>query len=95
MNGTVVNVPTKKKGKTQYVLTIVAATIFCGLAFLEPSIRGTALWFFFFWSCFVVWMSVLKLRKLIHGTGWVFPRTNDVLLVAISIEVGFYLWFSR
>ena len=86
---------TKRQGKFQYVLTVVAATILYSLSLLDPSIHGTESWVFLVWSSFIGWVSVLKLRNLIHGTGWVFPRTNIVLLTAISIETWLYLWLSR
>jgi hypothetical protein len=37
----------------------------------------------------------LKLRNMIHGTGWVFPHTNTTLAWVVPIEVLLYLWFSH
>jgi len=81
--------------RVPYVLGIVAATLGYGLSLLEPAIRGPKLWAIFLCASFAVYVSVLKLRNLIHGSGWVFPRTNTVLLVAIVIEVWLRLWFSH
>jgi hypothetical protein len=62
---------------------------------LEPMIRGLKLWAIFLCAAFAVWISILKLRYLIHRTGWVFPRTNAALLSAVVIEVWLHLWFSH
>jgi hypothetical protein len=62
-----------KHRKIPYLLGIIAAMLGYGLSLLEPSIRGPKLWAIFFCAGFAVWISVLKLRNLIHGTGWVFP----------------------
>ena len=35
------------------------------------------------------------MRNLIHGGGWVFPRTNTALLTAVVAEVWRHLWFSQ
>lgn len=85
----------KKHPKVPYVLGIVAAVLGYGVSLLEPSIRGPKLWVIFLCAGFAVWISDLKLRHLIHGTGWVFPRTNAVLLMAIAAEMWMHLWFSR
>jgi hypothetical protein len=45
----------------------------------------------FLGGSFAVWISVLKLRSLIHGVGWVFPRTNNILLAAITVEVWLFI----
>lgn len=81
--------------KSLYVLGIVGALLGYGLSLLEPAIRGPKLWAIFVCASFVVWISVLSLRNLIHGTGWVFPRTNLTLLPALTLEVWLYLWFSN
>lgn len=85
---------TKEHGKSPYVMGIAAAILGYGLALLEP-LRGPKLWAIFFCAGFAVWVSVLKLRNLIHQTGWVFPRTTTALLTALAIEVWLYLWFSH
>jgi len=84
-----------KHRKIPYLLGILAAMLGYGLSLLEPSIRGPKLWAIFFCASFAVWISVLKLRNMIHGTGWVFPRTNTILLTAVVIEVWLHLWFSH
>ena len=84
-----------KQRKIPYLLGIIAATLGYGLSLLEPSIRGPKLWAIFFCAGFAVWISVLKLRSLIHGTGWVFPRTNTALLTTVVVEVWLHLWFSH
>jgi len=84
-----------KHAKAAYVLAIIAAILGYGLSLLEPSIRGPKLWAIFFYASFAVWISVLKLRNVIHGRGWIFPRTNTFLLTAIVVEVWLHLWFSH
>jgi hypothetical protein len=88
-------VPQKKDRKSAYVMGIAAACIFFGLALLEPSIRGPKSWVIFVCGSFAVWISVLKLRNIIHGTGWVFPRTTSALLIALTVEAWLFLWFSH
>lgn len=88
------NLATKRR-KVPYLLGIIAAMLGYGLSLLEPSIRGPKLWAIFFCASFAVWISVLKLRNMIHGTGWVFPRTNTALLTAVVAEVWMHLWFSH
>ncbi len=56
-------------GKSPYVLGICVATLGYGLSRLEPAIRGPKLWAIFLCASFAIWISVLKLRRLIHGTG--------------------------
>ncbi|HEY3824989.1 MAG TPA: hypothetical protein VGL82_10535 [Bryobacteraceae bacterium] len=85
----------KKDRKIAYVMGIAAAILFFGLALLEPSIRGPKSWVIFLCASFAVWISALKLRNLIHGTGWVFPRTTSALLIALAVEAWLYLWFSH
>jgi hypothetical protein len=87
--------PQKATRKSPYALGIAAALLGYGLSLLEPSIRGPKLWAIFIFAGFAVWISVLKLRNLIHGTGWIFPRTNAALLTAVVIEVWLHLWFSH
>jgi hypothetical protein len=81
--------------RSPYILGIIAATLLYGLSLLEPAIRGPKRWAMFLCASFVVWISVLKLRKLIHGTGWVFPRTPTALLMALAAGAWLYLWFSH
>jgi hypothetical protein len=85
----------KKDRKSAYVMGIAAAMLFLGLALLEPSIRGPKSWVIFLCASFAVWISVLKLRNVIHGTGWVFPRSASALLIALAVEGCLYLWFSH
>jgi hypothetical protein len=75
------------------MFVIVVATLGYGLSMLEP-IQGPKLWAIFFCASFAVWVAVLKLRQLIHGSG-VFPCTNTVLLTAVVAEVWLHLWFSH
>jgi hypothetical protein len=84
-----------KQRKFPYLIGIVTAMLGYGLSLLEPSIRGPKLWAIFSCASFAVWVSVLKLRNIIHGTGWVFPRTNTSMLAAIVAEVWLHLWFSH
>ena len=85
----------RKKQKLPYVIGITVATLVYAVCLLEPSIRGAKLWVIFCLSSFAAWISVLKLRNLIHGTGWIFPRTNTVLLLVVVVEVWLHLWFSH
>lgn len=84
----------EKAGKSAYVLGIVIGIWGYVLSALE-SIRGPKLGVMFVCCSFVIWISVLKLRYLIHGKGWFLPRTNTTLLFAISLELFLHLWFSH
>lgn len=84
-----------KHQKTPYLLGMITAILGYALSLLEPSIRGPKLWAIFLCAGFAVWISGLKLRNLIHGAGWVFPRTNTALLTAVAAEVWIHVWFSR
>jgi hypothetical protein len=87
---------TTKEKKVPYVLGIAAATLTYGVSLLEPRIHGPKIWIIFFICAgFAVWISVLKLRKILHGTGWVFPRTSTFLLWAVGVEIWLHLWFSH
>ena len=81
--------------KIQYVLWIVGAFGLYALSLLEPSIKGPKLWAIFCCMGFAISISALKLRRLIHGTGWVFPRTNTVLAWVIPVETLLFLWFTH
>jgi len=85
----------RREKKIPYVLGIIAATLAYSVSLLEPSIHGTKLWAIFSLSSFAVWISVLKLRNLVHGTGWIFPHTNTVLLWVVVVVVWLHLWFSH
>lgn len=85
----------KKQQRIPYVIGMAAAVLAYGLSHLEPSIQGPRLWLVFILSSFAVWISVLKLRNLIHGVGWTFPRTDTALLMTIVVEVWLHLWFAR
>ncbi len=95
MNEDASSLSQKKDRKSAYVMGISAALLFLGLALLEPSIRGPKSWVIFLCASFAVWISVLKMRNIIHGTGWVFPRTTSALLIALAVEAGLFLWFSH
>jgi hypothetical protein len=73
---------------------IAVATLLPGLSCLEPRIRGFKLGLIFLLSGFAALISVLKLRSLIRGRGWVFPRTEAALLTTVVIGVWLHLWFS-
>ena len=85
----------KKNRKVQYVLWMFVAFGQYVLSLLDPSIRGPRLWLIFLCSGFASSVSALKLRNLIHGTGWVFPRTNTILIWVIAVKTWLYLWFSH
>ena len=80
--------------KSPYILGIIGGVILYGLARLEP-LHGPKLWIIFLCSSFMAWVSALKLRNLIHGTGWVFPRTDTVLLATMTLGIWLQLWFSH
>ena len=84
-----------QNSKTQYVLWMLGAFGLYALSLLDPSIRGPRLWIIFSCMGFATSISALKLRRLIHGSGWVFPRTNAILMWVIPIETLLYLWFSH
>jgi hypothetical protein len=86
---------TTKEKKVPYVLGIAAATLTYGVSLLEPRIHGPKIWIIFICAGFAVWISALKLRKILHGTGWVFPRTSTFLLWAVGIEIWLHVWFSH
>jgi hypothetical protein len=86
--------PLTQVRKSPYFLGIFGGILWYGLALLEP-LHGPKLWTIFLCGSFAVWISVLKLRSLIHGVGWVFPRTNSVLLAAVTVEVWLFIWFSH
>jgi hypothetical protein len=81
--------------RSPYWMGIVAAIIGYSLALEEPAIRGIKLWAIFVCASFTVWICVLKLRNVIHGTGWVFPQTTTAILFALSLEAGLHLLFSH
>ncbi len=85
----------KKSSRVQYVLWMLAAFICLALSLVEPSNRGPKLSLIFFCTGFASSISALKLRNMIHGTGWVFPHTNTTLAWVVPIEVLLYLWFSH
>jgi hypothetical protein len=85
----------KRAHKVQYVLWILVAFLWYALSLLDSVIRGPKLWVIFSCAGFASSVAALKLRNLIHGTGWVLPRTNTVLTLLVSIETLFFLWFSH
>jgi hypothetical protein len=92
---TQIQVKEGSRRKGRYILVIATATLGYGLSLLEPAIRGLKIWAIFLCASFAVWVAVLKLRQRIHEAGWVFPRTDTVLLTAVVVEVWLYLWFSN
>lgn len=84
-----------KNHKLQYVLWTIGALGLYVLSLLEPSIHGPMRWAIFCCMAAATSISALKLRYLIHGTGWVFPRTNTLLMWIVPIEALLYLWFSH
>jgi hypothetical protein len=81
--------------KSPYLLGIAAATLGFVLSPLEPAIHGPKLWTIFLCASLAVFVSVLKLRNLWLGSGWIFPGTNAALLAAVVVEVWLHLWFSH
>jgi hypothetical protein len=85
----------RKPRKSPYVLGIALSFLWYGLSRLDGSIGIPWLWLIFLCSAFNGWICALKLRNMLHGTGWVFPRTNSVLLYVLSSEALLYLWLSH
>lgn len=77
------------------VSAIVIAVLSASLARMEPSIYGFK-WLLIF-ACGGVGSvaGVFKLRRLIHGTGWVFPHSDMVILYASAAQCWLYLLFSH
>lgn len=86
--------PEERTRRAPYLLLILGAILGYGLALLEP-LRGPKLWLIFSCAGFTVCVCGLKLRNLIHGIGWVFPRTTTLALLALATETWLYLWFSH
>jgi len=87
--------PETKDRKLQYVLWMIGAFGLYALSLFDSSIQGPKLWAMFCCMGLATSISALTLRRLIHGTGWVFPRTNTVLMWLVPIEALLYLWFSH
>jgi hypothetical protein len=92
------NAAARNSRRRQYfvgVLSIVVAVGFASLARLEPSIYGFK-WLLIF-ACGGVGSvaGVFKLRRLIHGTGWVFPHSDVVILFALAVQCWLYLLFTH
>jgi hypothetical protein len=85
----------KKSHKLHYVLWMLASFIWYALSLLDPSVRGPKLWVIFSCSAIASSVAALKLRNLIHGSGWVFPRTNTILTWVVAVETLLFLWFSH
>jgi hypothetical protein len=81
--------------KIQYVLWMLGAFGLYALSLLDPAISGPKLWTIFGCMGLATSVAALKLRRLIHGAGWVFPRTNTILIWVVPIETLLYLWFSH
>jgi hypothetical protein len=79
--------------RSPYFLGIAAATLGCILSLIEPKIHGPKLWAISVCAVVAILVSVLKLRNLRRGTGWIFPGTNGLLLMAVVVEVWLHLGF--
>lgn len=89
------NTATTSGRKARYLLGIATAILGLVLSLFEPTIYGLKLTAISLCATLAVLVSLLKLRSLRSGTGWVFPATDSVLLWAIIVEVWLHLWFSH
>ncbi len=87
--------PARKYLKVGYAVGIVSAIGIYGLSLQDGTIHGPKLWLIYLCGGFVIWGSVLMLRKLIRGAGWVFPHAATALALALAVEGWLYLWFSH
>lgn len=84
-----------KQHKAAYFLGIAAAVLVFALSIEDPKIHGLDFWAISFCAALALVVSVVKLRNLWRGTGWVFPATNNILLWAVVIAIWLHLWFSH
>jgi hypothetical protein len=86
---------TDKQRKAAYFFGIAAGILGFVLSLFEPKIHDFKLWAISLCAALAILVSILKLRNLRCGAGWVFPASNSVLLWAVVLEVWLHLWFSR
>lgn len=80
--------------KAPYVLWMVGSFGLFALSLLDESIRGPKLASIFLLMAVASSICALKLRRIIHGIGWVPPHSTTVLLYIVPLETFLYLWFS-
>ena len=94
----------QEKGKAQNsrkreyfvaVSPIIGSVIFDSLARMEPSIYGFKWLLIFAFGGLAAVAGVFKLRRLIHGIGWVFPNSDTVIISAMSAQCWLYLMFTH
>jgi hypothetical protein len=77
------------------VSPIVGSVIFDALARMEPAIYGFKWLLIFVFGGLAAVAGVFNLRRLIHGTGWVFPKSDTVIISAMSAQCWLYLIFTH
>jgi hypothetical protein len=77
------------------VSPIIGSVIFGSLARIEPAIYGFKWLLIFAFGGLAAVAGVFKLRRLIHGTGWVFPNSDTVIISALTAQCWLYLLFSH
>lgn len=80
--------------KAPYVLWMVGSFGLFALSLLDESIRGVKLASIFLLMAVASSICALKLRRIIHGVGWLPPHANTVLSYIVPLEAILYLWFS-
>jgi hypothetical protein len=85
-------------GRREYfvaVSPIIGSVIWDSLARIEPAIYGFKWLLIFAVGGLAALAGIFKLRRLIHGTGWVFPNSDALIISALAAQCWFYLWFSH
>ena len=77
------------------VSAIIGSVIFDSLARMEPAIYGFKWLLIFAFGGLAAVAGLFKLRKLIHGTGWVFPNSDVMIISALSAQCWLYLMFAH
>ena len=77
------------------VSAIIGSVIFDSLARIEPAIYGFKGLLIFAFGGLAAVAGVFKLRRLIHGTGWVFPNSDTIIISALTAQCWLYLLFSH
>ena len=77
------------------VSPIIGSVIWDSLARIEPAIYGFKWLLIFGFGGLAALGGVFKLRRLIHGTGWVFPNSDAVTMSALAAQCWFYLLFTH
>ena len=85
----------RRRGYFVAVSPIIGSVLCDSLARMEPAIYGFKWLLIFAFGGLAAVAGVFKLRRLIHGTGWVFPNSDTVILSALTAQCWLYLMFSH